>query len=640
MRHHHLATPLIASAMLLTLSACSKVGDLQDPYADMDQGGGQDMGPSTSTPPDMRKDEPVDRGTGVDEEDATMRPAPTEVQAVASEDGVIVTWLPSGNALRYEVRVNGGVWQNNGVAMSFEHTDAPGGTITSANIIASDMTERPHVELSIEDLVTEDGPEQTYEVRAIYPDGASGPSQPATARRLFSIESITWERQDTPETGEWKALENTSGVELTTLDLEASPEGNLHAYQAIITPTLGTSFTTEPDTGARLAAVQVATGLVHACALLNSGEVRCWGDNSSGQLGTGDTVQLSQDVDMYEVAKAKLPIKAVDIAGGLTSTCVIGEDSNLYCWGSFDSTILPYDDTTGEPRIIQLNPSDINVKSIPDTYHQHLCFVTQDDDVRCFWRNGNGQCGAGVSNLYLTVSLLSDVDLGGAPVSHVSESFHHTCAHLMNKQVICWGNNYWTRNAQTIIGTQMDDMPPPPLNTSTIGEVDGVFGGGMFTGCFKNNGNRMRCWGKGSDVGLLGVGHNRDISPPGERPVVTQGLFFIPSKIAIGYNNVCVLSDARDLYCWGDGETGVNGNGTTYSVGISAEDRLEEPLLLGGPVDSISTSGNASACAVVKGDVRCWGRNTSLKLGRPGLTLSAIIGDEPGEMPPAPVQLW
>jgi alpha-tubulin suppressor-like RCC1 family protein len=33
----------------------------------------------------------------------------------------------------------------------------------------------------------------------------------------------------------------------------------------------------------------IATGRAHACAILDTGDVRCWGDNGDGQLGAGDT---------------------------------------------------------------------------------------------------------------------------------------------------------------------------------------------------------------------------------------------------------------------------------------------------------------------------------------------------------------
>ncbi len=43
------------------------------------------------------------------------------------------------------------------------------------------------------------------------------------------------------------------------------------------------------DLGLGRTALQVAVGNNHTCAILDDGSVKCWGDNSQGQLGLGDT---------------------------------------------------------------------------------------------------------------------------------------------------------------------------------------------------------------------------------------------------------------------------------------------------------------------------------------------------------------
>ena len=42
--------------------------------------------------------------------------------------------------------------------------------------------------------------------------------------------------------------------------------------------------------------VQIHSNQAHTCALLNTGQARCWGYNSSGQLGNGGTTSKSRPV--------------------------------------------------------------------------------------------------------------------------------------------------------------------------------------------------------------------------------------------------------------------------------------------------------------------------------------------------------
>jgi len=67
----------------------------------------------------------------------------------------------------------------------------------------------------------------------------------------------------------------------------------------------------------------------HYCALSTGGNVRCLGFNEFGQLGRGSTATLtSADVDL------NLGTRATGIASGLYSTCTVGEDGGVRCWGS------------------------------------------------------------------------------------------------------------------------------------------------------------------------------------------------------------------------------------------------------------------------------------------------------------------
>jgi alpha-tubulin suppressor-like RCC1 family protein len=74
--------------------------------------------------------------------------------------------------------------------------------------------------------------------------------------------------------------------------------------------------------------VDVALGDAHSCALDDVGTVLCWGDNTSGQLGTGSPMEMS----LSPVRVAALS-DVRDIAAGWNHTCAVLNDGTLRCWG-------------------------------------------------------------------------------------------------------------------------------------------------------------------------------------------------------------------------------------------------------------------------------------------------------------------
>ena len=92
---------------------------------------------------------------------------------------------------------------------------------------------------------------------------------------------------------------------------------------------LGTGFT------------QVDAGGLHACARSSTGSVYCWGDNSYGQIGINSTVDVA--LPLQVLAPAALQFTAV--ATGTDHTCA-STDSGLYCWGRNTHGQLGTGDTT------------------------------------------------------------------------------------------------------------------------------------------------------------------------------------------------------------------------------------------------------------------------------------------------------
>jgi alpha-tubulin suppressor-like RCC1 family protein len=97
---------------------------------------------------------------------------------------------------------------------------------------------------------------------------------------------------------------------------------------------------------------QVAVGAEgYACILTATGTVECWGYNSSGQLARPAEKK-------NKLARAAVPnlTDVIEIAAGWSHTCALKKDGSLYCWGDNASGQLGTGDTKrrDEPTLVPL----------------------------------------------------------------------------------------------------------------------------------------------------------------------------------------------------------------------------------------------------------------------------------------------
>ena len=79
------------------------------------------------------------------------------------------------------------------------------------------------------------------------------------------------------------------------------------------------------------------------CALLEDGEVRCWGENQFGQLGLGNTNRVGESNLPKDVPAVDLGLPAKFISAGASSfashVCAILASGSLRCWGGNKSRL-------------------------------------------------------------------------------------------------------------------------------------------------------------------------------------------------------------------------------------------------------------------------------------------------------------
>jgi N-acetylneuraminic acid mutarotase len=125
--------------------------------------------------------------------------------------------------------------------------------------------------------------------------------------------------------------------------------------------------------------VAVAAGGIHSCALTTAGGVKCWGYNGSGQLGDNSTTQRNAPVDVAGFSSG-----AVAVAAGDHYTCARTAAGGVKCWGNNtsgqlgDGTLLAspvpvfVSGFPGSPASITPTGGDLQSASINTNFAQKL----------------------------------------------------------------------------------------------------------------------------------------------------------------------------------------------------------------------------------------------------------------------------
>jgi alpha-tubulin suppressor-like RCC1 family protein len=99
--------------------------------------------------------------------------------------------------------------------------------------------------------------------------------------------------------------------------------GHQHALSGVFTVPLGTGT------------LALATGLFHSCQIGGGGTVRCWGQNNEGQIGSGTPMPFGESSPLPVMSPTQVTglAGATAISASGQHTCVI-VDGGVKCWGN------------------------------------------------------------------------------------------------------------------------------------------------------------------------------------------------------------------------------------------------------------------------------------------------------------------
>ena len=398
-----------------------------------------------------------------------------------------------------------------------------------------------------------------------------------------------------------------------------------------------------------------------ACARLNTGKLKCWGNNAYGQLGYGDTIARGATPGMMGDALLTVDLGAgkvvVDYAMGDQHACALMNDGSVVCWGANHYGQLGQGHTEAigdEPgemgdglRPVDLAPG-LHALQLRATSHT-TCALLSDQTIKCWGANRSAVLGQGhVEDLGDDPDELGDnlpsIDLPGEAVDF-GLGWNHACALLDNGRVYCWGTTY-----MGAIGPQPDDVGDKAGEIAALEPLD--FGAdfsvvqlsvGTFHSCViladETGAEGIKCWGANWS-GQLGLGHTdaRGLSAAdwGDNLQFVDYGEADALSVTADAGNTCVVRADKSLACWGSNFAG--------QVGIIIKSKLDrkigdEPGEMGDgtptvnlgdgvSVDSVSIATHICA-STTDGGLKCWGPNTS---GQLGLGWASDNGAVPGAL--------
>ena len=230
--------------------------------------------------------------------------------------------------------------------------------------------------------------------------------------------------------------------------------------------------------------------------------------------------------------------------------------------------------------------------------------------VQCLGSYGNKVIGDGTTEATAFATQIGSLTSKG---TSVTTGHFNSCA-VVDGSVYCWGTNY-----AGFLGNGGTSDSTSPVVIPTLTGAKMVRAGQQHTCAIFGEG--VKCWGQ-NFYGMRGNGTTGGSNSPEDVVGLTSGVY----RIGSGDFFSCALTYAGAVSCWG-----LNGSDVTLGLSSSTSTSLT-PVPITGLESGVTglAVGRTTACAILNGGAKCWGRGLEGQLGQGAQANSQTIVDVTG----------
>jgi alpha-tubulin suppressor-like RCC1 family protein len=316
-------------------------------------------------------------------------------------------------------------------------------------------------------------------------------------------------------------------------------------------------------------AIMVSAGYQHSLAIGSDGYIWVWGNNDSGQLGTGNAV--NKTIPTYKDKNNKIILNdIVMVSAGFQHSLALQSNGIVWAWGSNEFGQLGDGSTTNSnvPVIVSELPPDIVAISAG---YFHSLALTSDGDIWAWGSNQYGQLGDNTTSDRLVpvkVFTESSSEYRG-DFTAIEAGKNHSVALTSAKYVWAWG-----RNNLGQVGDNSTTDRKYPVKTRVSASVDlteitSIAAGGDFSLALKSAAT-VWAWGENSS-GQLGI-NSTALSSFAKQVKTGSSTFLIGiTAISAGGSHSLALKSDSTVWAWGGDEYGQLGNNDTANTRLAVQ---------------------------------------------------------------------